>query len=94
MAFVTFIWNGFAFAVLCAPQYSDSAIDHDAGLFNYAIVIMTGITAIAVEEWWRKSHRVWFENLKDLNNNSPESEVETFNETKVGSVPAAPASGV
>ncbi|KAL1979811.1 hypothetical protein VTN96DRAFT_5097 [Rasamsonia emersonii] len=75
MAIVTFIWNGFAFAVLCAPQYSDSAIDQDAGLLNYAIVIMAGITIIALEEWWRKSKRVWFHNLKDLDSSSQDIEV-------------------
>lgn len=63
-AVVTFIWNGFAFAVLCSPQYSDSAIDQDGGLFNYAIVIMAGVTVIALEEWWRKSKDVWFSTLK------------------------------
>ena len=66
-AVVTFIWNGFAFAVLCAPQYSDTLINQDAGLFNYAIVIMSGITVIGFEEWWRKSKAVWFHNLMDLN---------------------------
>jgi amino acid transporter len=73
MAVVTFIWNGFAFAVLCAPQYGDSTIDADAGVFNYAIVIMAGITAIALEEWWRKSKRVWFHNLDDSNTRIPDS---------------------
>jgi amino acid transporter len=76
MAIVTCIWNGFAFAVLCAPQYSDSIIDQDAGLFNYAIVIMAGVTVIALEEWWRKSKRVWFDNLKDINTSLPDSEIE------------------
>ncbi len=76
MAIVACIWNGFAFAVLCAPQYSDSIIDQDAGLFNYAIVIMAGVTVIALEEWWRKSKRVWFDNLKDINTSLPDSEIE------------------
>jgi hypothetical protein len=64
---VTFIWNSFAFSVLCAPQYGDSAIDGDASLFNYCIVIMAGITVIALEEWWRKSRNDWFGNLKKVN---------------------------
>lgn len=71
-ALITFIWNGFAFAVLCAPQYNDSAIDRNAKLFNYAIVIMAGVTVIAIEEWWRKSRMVWFENLRDLDQVVPE----------------------
>lgn len=66
-AIITFIWNGFAFAVLCAPQFSDAQISANPKLFNYAIVIMAGVTVIALEEWWRKSKSVWFENLKDLN---------------------------
>jgi amino acid transporter len=94
MAVVTFIWNGFAFAVLCAPQYSDSAIDQDAGLFNYAIVIMAGITVIALEEWWRKSQGVWFHNLKDLNISAPDSEVEVFHEEKAGPPTSTPATAV
>ncbi|ODM18782.1 hypothetical protein SI65_05399 [Aspergillus cristatus] len=65
-AVVTFIWNSFAFAVLCAPQYSDSAIAADSSLFNYAIVIMAGITVVALEEWWRKSQNDWFGNLKNV----------------------------
>lgn len=89
MAVVTFIWNGFAFAVLCAPQYSDSAIDQDAGLFNYAIVIMAGVTAIALEEWWRKSQGVWFHNLKDLNTSSMDIEVDNYDGEKGG--PPAPS---
>ncbi|PTU22036.1 hypothetical protein P175DRAFT_0435488 [Aspergillus ochraceoroseus IBT 24754] len=64
-AIVTFIWNSFAFAVLCAPQYGDGMIDKDSTLFNYAIVIMAGITVIALEEWWRKSRDDWFGNLKE-----------------------------
>ncbi|KAJ5529857.1 hypothetical protein N7527_003250 [Penicillium freii] len=63
-AVVTFLWNGFAFAVLCAPAYSDSAINKDSTLFNYAIVIMGGVTIIAIAEWWRKSNVIWFEHLK------------------------------
>ncbi|KAJ5931570.1 hypothetical protein N7516_006059 [Penicillium verrucosum] len=63
-AVVTFLWNGFAFAVLCAPAYSDSAINKDSTLFNYAIVIMGGVTIIAIAEWWRKSHGIWFEHIK------------------------------
>lgn len=65
-AFITFIWNGFSFAVLCAPQYGNSYIDKDASYLNYTIVIMAGVTVIALEEWWRKSRKVWFENLKDV----------------------------
>jgi amino acid transporter len=72
MAVVTFVWNGFAFAVLCSPQYSDSAIDQDAGLLNYAIVIMAGVTIIALGEWWRKSRGDWFHNLRDLDASSQE----------------------
>jgi len=63
-AVVTFIWNGFVFSVLCAPEYSNSAIDQDSGLFNYAIVIMGGVTIIALAEWWRKSQADWFQHLK------------------------------
>ena len=74
MAVVTFLWNGFAFAVLCAPQYGNSSINADAGLFNYAIVIMAGVTVIGLEEWWRKSSRVWFHNIKDIDT-TPEVEV-------------------
>ena len=72
-AIVTFLWNGFAFVVLCSPQYSDSDIDHDAGLFNYAIVIMSGVVTIGLEEWWRKSRSVWFHNLADINTASATS---------------------
>jgi len=68
-AVITFIWNGFAFAALCAPQYGDALLLTDAGLFNYAIVVMAGVTAIALEEWWRKSKGVWFHNLKDIDTN-------------------------
>ena len=63
-AVITFIWNGFVFAVLCAPQYSDSSIAKDSSLFNYAIVIMGGVTIIALAEWWRKSQGDWFQHLK------------------------------
>ncbi|KAJ6112158.1 hypothetical protein N7523_008219 [Penicillium sp. IBT 18751x] len=63
-AVVTFIWNGFIFSVLCAPEYSDSSIDKDSSLFNYAIVIMGGVTIIALAEWWRKSSSDWFGHLK------------------------------
>ncbi|KFZ02039.1 hypothetical protein V500_00489 [Pseudogymnoascus sp. VKM F-4518 (FW-2643)] len=77
MAVVTFVWNGFAFAVLCAPQYGNSSINADAGLFNYAIVIMAGVTVIGLEEWWRKSNRVWFHNIKDIDTTS---EVEVHRE--------------
>lgn len=63
MAVATFVWNGFAFAVLCSPQYGNLRIDGDAALFNYCIVIMAGVTVIALEEWWRKSQKVWFGNL-------------------------------
>ncbi|KAJ5475589.1 amino-acid permease [Penicillium diatomitis] len=73
-AVVTFLWNTFAFAVLCAPQYSNDAIDRDSGLFNYAIVIMGGVTIIALFEWWRKSQNDWFQHLETPG--SP-SEIET-----------------
>ncbi|GIK05357.1 hypothetical protein Aspvir_009464 [Aspergillus viridinutans] len=73
-AVVTFIWNSFAFSVLCAPQYGDSAIDGDASLFNYCIVIMAGITVVALEEWWRKSRNDWFGNLKDVDDSSDSTE--------------------
>jgi amino acid transporter len=76
MAVVTFLWNGFAFAVLCAPQYSDGTIDADAGLFNYAIVIMAGITIVGLEEWWRKSKHDWFGKLDITNATSPDTELE------------------
>ncbi|KAJ5692656.1 hypothetical protein N7462_002079 [Penicillium macrosclerotiorum] len=69
-AVVTFIWNGFAFAVLCAPQYSNAAIDQDSSLFNYAIVIMGGVTIIALAEWWRKSKEEWFQHLKVVDSSS------------------------
>ena len=65
-AIVTFLWNGFAFAVLCAPQYSNSSIDEDSSLFNYAIVIMGGVTIIALLEWWRKSKDDWFQHLEPV----------------------------
>ena len=64
MSSVTFVWNGFAFAVLCAPEYSDSQIEKDSSLFNYAIVIMGGVTIIALAEWWRKSKDQWFQHLE------------------------------
>jgi amino acid transporter len=73
-AVITCIWNLFAFAVLCAPQYSDALIDSDAAYFNYCIVIMGGITIIALEEWWRKSRRVWFDNLKDVRDSTLEDQ--------------------
>jgi amino acid transporter len=85
-AVVTFIWNGFAFAVLCAPQYGDALIDQDAGLFNYAIVIMSGITVIGIEEWWRKSKAVWFHNLMDINDPSQITE-EEVRDTEMGAIP-------
>lgn len=66
-AVITFIWNGFAFSVLCAPQYSDSLINQDSGLFNYAIVIMGGVTILAMAEWWRKSGKDWFQHLEVAN---------------------------
>ncbi|KAI9923853.1 hypothetical protein ASPWEDRAFT_152844 [Aspergillus wentii DTO 134E9] len=72
-AVVTFIWNSFAFAVLCAPQYGDAAIAEDSTLFNYAIVIMAGITVVALEEWWRKSQNDWFGNIKDIDTNTDAS---------------------
>jgi amino acid transporter len=62
MAVVTFAWNSFAFAVLCAPQYSNSTIHAHPGLCNYAIGLMAGVTVISLEEWWRKSNNVWFHN--------------------------------
>ena len=93
MATVTFIWNGFAFAVLCAPQYSNSAIDQDPGLFNYAIVIMAGVTVIALEEWWRKSNGDWFHNLKDLSTTT-DSQIETHDGGSGGPPASSPAIGV
>ncbi|MCJ1304257.1 hypothetical protein MMC08_007069 [Hypocenomyce scalaris] len=65
-AMATCVWNGFAFAVLCAPTYGNSILDANASDFNYAIVIMAGVTVIALEEWWRKSRTAWFHNLKDI----------------------------
>ncbi|KAJ5538680.1 hypothetical protein N7513_006624 [Penicillium frequentans] len=65
-AVVTFVWNGFAFAVLCAPEYSNSQIDKDSSLFNYAIVIMGGVTILALAEWWRKSKDDWFQHLEPV----------------------------
>jgi hypothetical protein len=87
MAVFTFIWNGFAFAVLCAPQYSDTQIDADAGLFNYCIVIMAGVTVISLEEWWRKSQGVWFHNLKDLDITAADSDVQIGDGEKSGPPP-------
>jgi amino acid transporter len=75
MAVVTFMWNGFAFAVLCSPQYGDASIDGDSALFNYCIVIMAGVTVIALEEWWRKSQKVWFGNLEDPSGGSRTTEL-------------------
>lgn len=72
-AIVTFIWNGFAFSVLCMPQYGDHLLNEDASYFNYAIVIMAGVTVIALEEWWRKSQSVWFTNLKGINTTGSET---------------------
>jgi amino acid transporter len=94
MAVFTFIWNGFAFAVLCAPQYSDAQIDADAGLFNYCIVIMAGVTVIAVEEWWRKSQGVWFHNLKDLDISAADSAVQIGDGEKSGPPPPPSATDV
>ncbi|RKU43666.1 hypothetical protein DL546_006416 [Coniochaeta pulveracea] len=71
MAIATFVWNGFAFAVLCSPQYGNDRIDQDSSLFNYCIVIMAGVTIIALEEWWRKSRDVWFENLQAPSTSTP-----------------------
>ncbi|KAL1869542.1 hypothetical protein Plec18167_007840 [Paecilomyces lecythidis] len=83
MAVVTFIWNGFSFAVLCSPQYSDSQIDQDSSLFNYAIVIMGGVSVIAIEEWWRKSQNDWFGHLNRVESTSqttlPETQMEKVN---------------
>jgi amino acid transporter len=89
-AVVTFIWNGFAFAVLCSPQYSNTLIDQDAGLFNYAIVIMSGITVFGIEEWWRKSKDVWFHNLMDLKEASGSTQ-EGIHDAEKGGVPASEA---
>lgn len=93
-AVFTFIWNGFAFAVLCAPQYSDTQIDADAGLFNYCIVIMAGVTVIALEEWWRKSQGVWFHNLKDLDISAADSDVQIGDGEKSGPPPPPSATDV
>ncbi|GAQ05175.1 thiamine transporter thi9 [Aspergillus lentulus] len=84
-AVVTFIWNSFAFSVLCAPQYGDRAIDGDASLFNYCIVIMAGITVIALEEWWRKSRNDWFGNLKEVDDSSDITDDVSSPETEVAS---------
>lgn len=89
-AVVTFIWNGFAFAVLCSPQYSNTLIDQDAGLFNYAIVIMSGITVVGIEEWWRKSKDVWFHNLMDLKEASGSTQ-EGIHDAEKGGVPVSEA---
>lgn len=69
-AVVTFIWNGFAFSVLCSPQYSDTWINQDPSLFNYAIVIMGGVTILALAEWWRKSSGDWFQHLEIVDSGS------------------------
>ncbi|KAJ5621559.1 hypothetical protein N7528_006342 [Penicillium herquei] len=63
-AVITFMWNGFAFSILCAPEYANSEIDKDSSLFNYAIVIMGGVTILALAEWWRKSQDDWFQHLE------------------------------
>lgn len=73
-AVITVLWNGFAFAVLCAPGYSDRAINKNSSLFNYTIVIMGGITIIALEEWWRKSKDDWFGHLKIVDSGSETDE--------------------
>ncbi|KAJ9328109.1 hypothetical protein DTO027B5_1102 [Paecilomyces variotii] len=91
LAVVTFLWNGFSFAVLCSPQYSDSQIDQDSGLFNYAIVIMGGVSVIAIEEWWRKSQNDWFGHLNKVESSSQttiqETQMEKTNEpTSVAAV--------
>ncbi|KAI9730325.1 MAG: hypothetical protein M1818_008228 [Claussenomyces sp. TS43310] len=87
MAIITFFWNGFAFAALCAPQYGDSLLDTDASYFNYCIVIMAGVTIIALEEWWRKSRGVWFYNLKDIESVASEGREGHF-ETQKGGPPS------
>jgi len=74
LAAIAFIWNGFLFSVLCAPQYGDDLLDADASYFNYAIVVMAGVTVIALEEWWRKSQSDWFHNLKDIDASASEAE--------------------
>jgi hypothetical protein len=51
-------------------------------LFNYAIVIMSGITAVGLEEWWRKSQGVWFHNLIDINDASQETVEEAHDSEK------------
>lgn len=87
-ALVTFIWNGFAFAVLCAPQYGDALIDADSSLFNYAIVIMGGITIIGLEEWARKSRGVWFHNLKG--SDTAPSDEKSVTKATAGPPPSGP----
>ena len=87
-AVVTFIWNGFAFSVLCAPQYADSAIDQDSSLFNYAIVIMGGVTILALAEWWRKSKSEWFQHVKFTESDS-ETDVPVERDEKTSSEPTA-----
>lgn len=87
-AAVTFLWNGFAFAVLCAPQYSNSAIGKDSSLFNYAIVIMGGVTILALAEWWRKSKGDWFQHVKFIESDS-ETDVSIDRNEKAA--PAEPA---
>lgn len=80
-AIITFIWNGFAFSVLCAPQYSDASIDQDSSLFNYAIVIMGGVTILAIAEWWRKSSSGWFQHL-EFNESGSETETSIQRDVK------------
>jgi len=71
---LTFLWNGFLFAVLCSPQYGNELLDSDASFFNYCIAIMAGVTLIALEEYWRKSRGVWFQNLKDIDHDAQDVE--------------------
>lgn len=87
-AIVTFIWNGFAFSVLCAPEYANSAIDKDSSLFNYAIVIMGGVTIIAIGEWWRKSQNDWFQHLHT--EASPSEAGVSSDQKETGAVSAEP----
>lgn len=81
-AVVTFVWNGFLFSVLCAPEYSNSLIDQDSSLFNYAIVIMGGITIVALFEWWRKSRSDWFQHL-EVNDSASETDPSISREGKM-----------
>ncbi|KAJ5730571.1 uncharacterized protein N7483_005079 [Penicillium malachiteum] len=69
-AVITFMWNGFAFSILCAPEYANSEIDKDSSLFNYAIVIMGGVTVLGLAEWWRKSQNDWFQHLETSESSS------------------------